>query len=612
VSGEPIAAKAEAPPTPSRPRGSVFLRSPAVLLGCAVASGAVFGAHLGGLIFFLNPNLPFRPLPVLRVTGLYAVLVGTATLVLQLPLLIGRPRRLRRFLPWTLTLALAAAALVDGIHASYYAYYLPPGINERLLKAALWLSAGALIAFYTALLHTLERRRYGPRSRWGFLVIVVLSFLAVIERREAFHPPVEATPRPARAEVRGHPQLWVVGVDTATLDAILPLAGEGRLPFFSRMLSGGAHGRLNSFSPNHREALWATVATGRYPWRHGVRGGWVWNADWIAPQAELRLLPVGFGFWRWGIPGVEGRRTFRYRREALALWEFLPRLGMSSAVVGWPASTPASQAASFAISDSFFAEGAEDDAAWPPDVASDAKRYEPDSREVQVSLGGTFGAAPPTPVIDALTGDRWRESLTTSLLDRHPEVSGVFLVLPGLRHVSRRYYGGYFATQFDNSKARDAREAASWIEAYYRQIDQVLSQIWESGKGPRVLALVSAYGVSGSAGWRRLLGLVSRSTALEGYFADSPDGTLLLYGEGIQPGALLTDASLVDIAPTLTYALGLPVARDLDGAVLTGAFDKRFLAQHPLTFLPTYEGLTPRRASVRAAVTPRAPQTSGQ
>jgi hypothetical protein len=461
----------------------------------------------------------------------------------------------RRALPWTLTVALAAAAILDGFHASHYAYYLPTGINERLLKAAIWLTAGALISFYTALLHTLERRTYGPRSRWGYVVIVFLSFYAAIERREAFHPRIEPAPRPAGAELERPPRLWVVGVDTATLDAILPLAGEGRLPFLAKMLSGGAHGRLNSFSPNHREALWVTLSTGKYPWRHGVRGGRVWSADWIAPHAELRLLPVGFGFWRWGIPGLNGRRTLQYRREALALWEFLPRLGVSSAVVSWPASTPATHDAAFDLSDSFFTVNPEADSAWPPDIETGAKRYAPDAAAVQASLSGTLGTTPPAAVVEALAGDRWRESLTAALTDRHPDVDALFIVLPGLRRVSRRYFGGYNAVQFDGSRARDARDAAAWITAYYEQLDQYLSQLWDSGHGRRMMALVSAYGVSGSAGWRRLLGLVSRPAALEGFFADSPDGALLLYGDGIQPGALLTDASLIDFTPTLMYAL---------------------------------------------------------
>ena len=70
---------------------------------------------------------------------------------------------------------------------------------------------------------------------------------------------------------------------------------------------------------------------------------------------------------------------------------------------------------------------------------------------------------------------------------------------------------------------------------------------------------------------------------------------LLLYGDGIRQGALITGARLEDVAPTLLYGLGFPVARDLDGQVLTSAFDKTFLARNPLTFLESYEGLEKKK-----------------
>jgi arylsulfatase A-like enzyme len=65
----------------------------------------------------------------------------------------------------------------------------------------------------------------------------------------------------------------------------------------------------------------------------------------------------------------------------------------------------------------------------------------------------------------------------------------------------------------------------------------------------------------------------------------------LLLGDGIRPGSFLEKAELVDVVPTLLYALGFPIARDLDGQVLTPAFENSYLARHPLTFVPSYETL---------------------
>ena len=535
------------------------------------------GVHLAGLIFFLNPGLPFEPLPVLRGILVYAALLGVASLALHLPFTWGRPRRARRALPWGLTVALTAAAALDWTHASYFAYYLPPGINERLIKTALWLSLGALISFYTALLHSLQRRRYGVRSRTCYGLLAVLSVYAMVERREGFQPRPGPIPRPAVVEAGQRPRLLVIGLDTATLDAILPLAGQDRLPFLATVLREGAYGRLESISPPRPEALWTTLATGKYPYKHEVIGRLVYPVDFIAPGAGLRLRPTGINFRLWGTLGREARRPESVERDALALWEVLPRLGLPSGAVGWPATAPGRGGPGFALDDRFFA----------PQTASGSASGSASGGKLPPRLRELFGPNPPPALLDALAGDLRRESVAASRLEQTPEVQALFLMLPGLRAVSRHDFGGFNAVQFEGSQAAEARQAADRVAAYYAELDAALARLWGRQSGPRLLVVVSASGVSGQQGWRRLWG----GAALQGRFDGAQDGALLLYGEGIRPGALLTGARLVDLAPTLLYGLGFPVARDLDGKVITAAFDKGFLARHPLNVLPSYEAL---------------------
>jgi hypothetical protein len=564
---------------------------------CAFLPGALVGIHLAGLLFFLNPALPWRVTPVFRAVSWYAVELGLFGLALHLPWLGARRPLASRLLPWTLTAAFALAAALDWTHASHYAYYLPTGINERLIKTAIWLSIAALIGFYTALLHTLDRRRYGWRSRFTLGLLYVLSIFVMIERRAAFHPPAALPPRPAVVERVPRPRLWVVGFDTATLDAILPLAGQGQLPFLANVLRQGAYGRLASLSPVRPEALWTTLATGKYPWQHGVTGGRLYSAQRIGRGAELRLLPAGIAFERWGLPAARSRLLHGYSRQALTLWEILPRLGIPSGVVSWPASSPVSSEPAFAFSDRYFTERAEAGNAWPPELDPWGRRYRPESRAVRSLLAVRYGPSPPPPLLKTFAEDLWRESLAEALLDRHPDVGGFFLVLPGLRQVARRYFGAFNAVQFGAVQAPDFVEAAEQVTDYYTRLDSFLADLWRRHTGDDVLALVSASGIEGSTGWRRILGELSREASLEGFESDAPDGVLMLYGEGVQPGALLTGARLVDVVPTLMYALHLPVARDLDGEVLTPAFDKSFLAGHPLTFLPTYETLPQPKAA---------------
>ncbi len=541
------------------------------ILGGGFAPGALAGAQLAGLIFFLNPRLPFAFAPVLRGCLIYGALLGAVSLALHLPFTWGRPRRARRALPWSLTLALALSALLDWTHASYFAYFLPPGINDRLIKTALWLTLGALIAFYTALLHSLSGRRYGPRSRWGLTLMAALSIYAMVERREAFRPRPVPTPRPAMVEPLQRPKLWVIGLDSATLDAILPLAGQGRLPFLATVLQSGAYGRLSTLVPTRRDAVWATLATGKYPFKHGITGRRAFPAPFLAPGARLDLLPSGLSFTRWGTLGQKPLPAGIPGREALALWEILPRLGVPAGVVGWPATQPEEGEATFALTDGDFL---------------------PASRAAGPALLARFGPRAPSSLLTALDGDLRRQSAALALAGRNPQAQAVFLLLPGLREVSRRWFGGFSAVQLEGEPKGEASRAANErVVAYYEWLDDQLAAVWQRETGPRLLAVVSSYGVNPQGGWRRVWGQMSPGAALGGEFQGGPDGVLLLYGEGIRPGALLTGARLVDVAPTLLYGLGFPLSRELDGQVLTAAFDKRFLASNPVAFFPSYEGL---------------------
>ncbi len=578
-------------------RGAAAGRRVASVLVCGFLPGALVGAHLAGLLFFLNPALPWRLWPVARAMAWYAGEVGLFSLALHLPLLAGAgagERRALRLLPWTLTGALAVGAVLDGTQASHYAYYLPTGINERLIKTAVWLAIAAVLSFYTALLHSLGRRRaYGVRSRFFLGLLSVLSVFVMVERRAAFHPRSAPPSRPAIVERAPRPRLWMVGLETATLDAILPLANQGELPFLGEMLKHGAYGRLESFSPVRPEALWITLACGKYPWQHGVAGGTLYSAPRIGPGAELRLLPAGIAFNRWGLPAARSRLLHGYGRQALTIWEVLPRLGIPCGVVGWPASSPVSTEAAFALSDRYFANRPDPNGASSAELAAWAARFRPAPRPARSRSGGLSAAASGPLGMEALPADAWSESVAAALLDHHPEVGGLFLVLPGLREISRRYFGGFTEVEFRGVQAPTALTASHAVGAYYKYLDDFLAKLWKRHTGDDLLVVVSASGIEGSEGWRRLLADLVGQVPVEGFETAAPDGVLLLYGESVQQGALLTGAQLVDVVPTLMYALHLPVARDLDGVVLTPAFDKGFLAAHPLTFLPTYEALAP-------------------
>lgn len=62
------------------------------------------------------------------------------------------------------------------------------------------------------------------------------------------------------------------------------------------------------------------------------------------------------------------------------------------------------------------------------------------------------------------------------------------------------------------------------------------------------------------------------------------DGLLFMRGPMIKKGYTFSGAAIQDMAPTILYAMGMPVARDMDGRPLTDAFKYEFTAEHPVTY----------------------------
>jgi predicted AlkP superfamily phosphohydrolase/phosphomutase len=57
-----------------------------------------------------------------------------------------------------------------------------------------------------------------------------------------------------------------------------------------------------------------------------------------------------------------------------------------------------------------------------------------------------------------------------------------------------------------------------------------------------------------------------------------PDGLVMVSGQGINAGATLQEASIMDLAPTILYAMGIPIPSDMDGRILTEAFTSDHLS----------------------------------
>ena len=163
------------------------------------------------------------------------------------------------------------------------------------------------------------------------------------------------TPGIARRCRRPAPhRVVLLGVDAASLDFISPAVADGRLPNFGRLLDAGASMHLATLRPTQPGPVWTAVATGKLPWRNGVRSAATYRA--VAGSAAADLLPdfcfahalVSFGLL------TESLQTSAALR-AQPVWTILGRAGLPSTIVRWPLTWPAQPLQGALISDEFHA-----------------------------------------------------------------------------------------------------------------------------------------------------------------------------------------------------------------------------------------------------------------
>ena len=84
-----------------------------------------------------------------------------------------------------------------------------------------------------------------------------------------------------------------------------------------------------------------------------------------------------------------------------------------------------------------------------------------------------------------------------------------------------------------------------------------------------------------------------------------PEGVFLARGPGIQQGAALPPFSILGVAPTLLYSLGLAIPADFEERLIPGIFEPAFLQEHPCrlgepTQPPDSYALRPRKTAVQS------------
>jgi predicted AlkP superfamily phosphohydrolase/phosphomutase len=308
-------------------------------------------------------------------------------------------------------------------------------------------------------------------------------------------------------------------------------------------------------------------------------------------------------------------------RRRRALWNALNAFGIPTGIVRLWGTFPPERVQGFMLSNTFHllsrdpARAAE--SLHPRDLLPEVRARVVDPADVDPALVSEF-----VDLSVEVPGDRlpWRRELVERALAPDltyqragsvlraaydpPFFATYFYGLDVVGHAFMRYAA---PDRFGNVRPDEVRRYGRVLDRYVALVSQWVGEYARGLRPGEVLIVVSGYGMEPVPLWRRVAEAVQGNAFRSGSHTGAPDGFFMAVGDGVKAGATLRGASVLDVAPTILYLMGLPVARDMEGRVMTEILDEEFTRAHPVTFIPSYESLAVTPVAGRALGLPPLP-----
>jgi hypothetical protein len=450
-----------------------------------------------------------------------------------------------------------------------------------LSKASIVVGVTALVLFAIWLVE----RNADARASNGLvalaLCVVAASALVLYQRRLLYF---ERPAPPRRSPVVATPvaRVTIVAVRSLSYDWLVTAAGEETTPHLQELRETSYLARMTPFNSSSARALWASLATGKLPNRHGVTGRYSYRTLLNRDDAWLNI-PVGVAFPSWGlIPPVEKIAATLPSGASLPAWTMVQQSGAQTVVAGWPASRGSLAGGVRGSSDPLCRGGA---AAMPGDEAAlraaciSAAEV---SRAVRARLSGLDSR-----VIERIGAAAVSDRAATTLAIGLAGETSAPLTIISLNQVEETAraigHAGNALPAATTAEGRALRLALEQTDALIRDIDRSIDD--------DVLLVVSPSGCEPPTIPSSPMSALSLMTAKLLYPGADEGFLLVAAGGGAPPNP--DPVQVVDLVPTVLYATGMPIARDLDGRVLTEALGEAIVGGRSAVYIQTYE-LGPR------------------
>ncbi len=531
----------------------------------SLLTGFFFSALVALLVMDLNINLSFNLLPFLQfslylmpVYGLIIALIGLSFFFI-LQFFTGRSIKIAPISPGFLTIGLTVITLISLFimrenfrhFASLFSPEVRSLLNRQLITLAFMAALGLMIAFASL----------AYRKRIFFYTLYFLLFSAGIwyvvlqrARYPGFSRPKTVAALNAQSIEK---RLTIIGMEGLSIDLLITLITQNKLPNFNFLIENGCWGTLANFTPNEMLVLDTSFNTGKLPAKHRRLSA----SEYIYLNLgnRFQVVPRFMFFKQITRTGLMTEQEIIPPKFVMDIWDIFEANGTAYVKRDWPLDR-------------------EETSATPEAVNAFNRIY----GDLRFENDDLFGK-----VQEALGRDFMQENLTTRARESiQPRL--VYFLLPGLDKVKTYFYRYTFPEMFGEVDQEVLTRYSSVIERYYQYYDEIIGKYLAAKKDDELLVVYSPHGVEVVPMWKRIAEWMFGDPHVSGYHENAPEGVIFFIGKDIAANRNIQDMHLIDVAPTLLHYLGLPVGKDMDGVVNSAVFSLEFKSE-PVLYISSYE-----------------------